>query len=446
MAQTITHEPVANHPGQWAAHLSRFGHRAIDVFLVFWLFVSTGALFPLLASGGTATFDADTAATLRLLLLPSLVMAPILLLTKQREITALFLSNPLLIALLLWVWTSLSWSIDPAISARRALALTTNSVITCYLVSSYEISAVVRRLLLVCFIALSLNAICLIFSPSFAFSSEDGRFRGIFTHKSVLGQFLIISTFVLLLSSQERLATRSIIIVGFLLVFAIGIPTKSVTALLLIPMLLTISILPDVFKIDRVRSWTLVFFVLTFTGVMILVGTLFIDDLMAFIGRDLTFTGRTGIWFYVFSYIERRPLLGYGYGAFFGDQDYILQLKQTFLFDLTGAHSGYLQTWLDLGLIGLGIAVLFLMTGFVQSIRRLSSEGDIAARFGFFWLLLYFGRNLVESDLLSQSQMSWPLALLGVLFQSAAIPSRASEMPRRSGRWSDLRLTWSRRA
>ena len=442
----MTYEPVANRPGRSAARLSRFGHRAIDVFLVFWLFVSTGALFPLLASGGTATFDPDTAATLRLLLLPSLVMAPILLLTKQQEITALFLSNPLLIALVLWVWASLSWSIDPAISARRALALTTNTVITCYLVTSYEASAIVRRLLLVCFIALSLSAICVIFSPSFAFSPEDGRFRGIFTHKSVLGQCLIISTFVLLLSYQERLAARSIIIIGFLLVFALGIPTKSVTALLLIPMLVVISILLAVFKADRMRSWTVVFFGLALSGIILLMATLFIDDIMIFIGRDLTFTGRTGIWLYVFSYIERRPLLGYGYGAFFGDRDYILQLKQTFLFDLTGAHSGYLQTWLDLGLIGLAITVVFLMTGFAQSTRRLANGGDLAARFGFFWLVLYFGRNLVELDLLSQSQMSWPLALLGVLFQNAATPSRELEMPRRSGRWSDLCLTWNRRA
>ena len=129
----MIHEPLANHPGHWTAPLSRLGRRVIDVFLLFWLFVSTGALFPLLASGGTATFDDETSATLRLLLLPSIVMAPILLLAKPREMTVLFLHNPLLIALLLWVWVSVFWSIDPTISARRALVLTINSVITCYL-------------------------------------------------------------------------------------------------------------------------------------------------------------------------------------------------------------------------------------------------------------------------------------------------------------------------
>ena len=205
------------------------------------------------------------------------------------------------------------------------------------------------------------------------------------------------------------------------------IPTSSVTAVLLILVLFVLAAALEIAKLPKLLAWIVIFAGCALSGIAILVTALRVNDLMILIDRNSTLTGRTGIWLYIGSYIERRPFIGYGYKAFFADQGYVSHIKQTFLFDLTGSHNGYLEVCLDLGAVGLIILVTFLMGGLFQSLRRLAGGGDLAARFGFFWLILYFGRNMVESDLLTQSQLTWPLALLAVLFQSPAVASRVSD-------------------
>lgn len=88
------------------------------------------------------------------------------------------------------------------------------------------------------------------------------------------------------------------------------------------------------------------------------------------LGRDPTFTSRTDIWALVQTAIADRPVLGWGYGAFWridpspGDI-----LREELGFKVMNAHNSWLDLWLESGLVGLGLAILAVVVLFVAVLR-----------------------------------------------------------------------------
>ena len=149
------------------------------------------------------------------------------------------------------------------------------------------------------------------------------------------------------------------------------------------------------------------------------------------IGRDPTLTGRTQLWDFVQAMIDQRPLHGYGYHAFFdlpGLQEHLLALVG---WPAPNAHSGYLEVWLGLGLVGLALTITLLLGAFIRALRALIDDPkSVPACFAFFCLGVYLLRNFSESDLLDQSGLSWILAVLAVLIVSARpLPARRPAAP-----------------
>jgi len=83
----------------------------------------------------------------------------------------------------------------------------------------------------------------------------------------------------------------------------------------------------------------------------------FTEDLVAVVGRDATFTGRTEIWSVVLDSIWQKPVLGFGYYA--GNADFIRPLLVGQIGPAAvDAHNGYLDVMLGTGMVGL-ISLLF---------------------------------------------------------------------------------------
>jgi exopolysaccharide production protein ExoQ len=98
--------------------------------------------------------------------------------------------------------------------------------------------------------------------------------------------------------------------------------------------------------------------------------------LVAILGRDLTFTGRTTIWQSVLNE-DINPLFGTGFYSFWmGDRAERLSAKYHYL--LNEAHNGYIETYLNSGLIGLGL--LFCL--FISAISRTQKEVATGSTFG----------------------------------------------------------------
>jgi len=105
------------------------------------------------------------------------------------------------------------------------------------------------------------------------------------------------------------------------------------------------------------------------------------------LGRDPTLTGRTGIWKLLIS-LAGNPLFGTGYEDFWSG---IRMLKILDRYHINEAHNGYLEIYLNTGLIGLSLFSIFIFSVYYRcrEIIQLNLEyGRFAVTF-FFTALLY---------------------------------------------------------
>jgi O-antigen ligase len=92
--------------------------------------------------------------------------------------------------------------------------------------------------------------------------------------------------------------------------------------------------------------------------------------LISALGRDLTLTTRVPMWFVLLSMAE-NPVIGTGFESFW------LGSRLGVLYDMFGvrtAHNGYLQLYLDLGILGVAIVVLSAFHGLVRLRTRLKDD------------------------------------------------------------------------
>jgi exopolysaccharide production protein ExoQ len=130
---------------------------------------------------------------------------------------------------------------------------------------------------------------------------------------------------------------------------------------------------------------------------------------LSVLGKDATLTGRTVLWSTVVERIEERPLLGYGYGAFWNTKGVLREQVRTAVgWDTPHSHNGLLDEWLDVGLVG----VLMLLGAYVLAVKRawveLRAEGGIDGLWAMSFLIMLFLGNTTESSI-AQSLLIWTL-------------------------------------
>jgi O-antigen ligase len=156
-------------------------------------------------------------------------------------------------------------------------------------------------------------------------------------------------------------------------------------------------------------------------------------SLLQALGRDATLSGRTDIWNAVWNSIMQRPLLGYGYAAFWrglqgASADIILELGWA----VPHAHSGILDLWLQLGLVGVIIfaASLVLAVKDMATCLRADRPGCVDWYVATVALVIMF--SMTESLLLSDQSLSWLLYVLACL----GLQKTAKQM-RSGGTWRE---------
>lgn len=127
-----------------------------------------------------------------------------------------------------------------------------------------------------------------------------------------------------------------------------------------------------------------------------------------------TLTGRTEIWNFTLRLIAERPLLGYGYEAVFATGvDGIVQKNAIgFVRAMPTAHNGYLDIWVQIGLVGLVATVLFLVAAF-DAVGRMVQVRPAVGWLGLTVVLFATLHNFLESDIMVSSN---PLSMFVLMF------------------------------
>lgn len=127
------------------------------------------------------------------------------------------------------------------------------------------------------------------------------------------------------------------------------------------------------------------------------------------VGRDPTFTDRTILWSYLLG-MKINPILGTGYESFWlGPR--LAQLWTQFAFQPNQAHNGYIELYLNLGLIGESLLIVFLIASYRTICRRMRFDSDVVSLSLAMWAItpIY---NITTASF-GRSELMWLTFLLG---------------------------------
>jgi exopolysaccharide production protein ExoQ len=378
----------------------------------------------------------ESNATLLAMELGFYSVASALIVLHWRRFTRGLLAGKWALALSVLAIASTVWSSDPSITARRSMVLMGTTLFGVYFGSNFNLGEQVRILAKTFGLIVVLSFYFGLFLPQYGINHDihGGSWTGVFTQKNLLGKAVIVAVIVFLAAKQVvPRAARWTLFAGALWLLLLS--DSRTSQIVLIAMLL----LAPVYHIVRKKGLTVVIPTsLAFGLVLIAIGVVAAantDSLLIAMGRNPTLTGRTEIWKAIWTAITKQLLFGYGFDGFWSgirgkSADVILTLGWV----AKHSHNGFLDVWLDLGIVG----VTIFLAGYLDTLRR-------ALRFlrrhrgqGAYWPIHYLAfmllYHLTEGPILRQNSIYWALYVAVVVaVHSAGSPAMelVIEQPRK---------------
>ncbi len=132
--------------------------------------------------------------------------------------------------------------------------------------------------------------------------------------------------------------------------------------------------------------------------------------LLGMLGRDPTLTGRSELWHDCLQIGMQHPILGAGYMGFWTD-DNIIQIAINNTNAPTEAHSGYLEIFLNLGIVGLVLFLPVIISALAGAWRLMRTHFEYG-RFCVTLLLVMLIHNFTESGFPRATYLTWFVFLL----------------------------------
>ena len=262
----------------------------------------------------------------------------------------------LCISLTVFLLCSASWSVNPEATQRTGLQYLFLMIGAIAVAENIEADDFMRLLAWVCFLSAIASLLLLVISPASALGGA-GDFRGVFSQKNPFGEAMAMGALASLHGLRADKRRRLLYLSTLFLAISLTVKSQSATSLLAILLFGGIGIAITLLqKGGAARA-------LAITAIIILVPVIFIasfmsDSLLEALGKDPTLTGRTEIWAYVIPDIYQRPLLGWGYYAFWStDNPAAVNIAEALRWWAPQAHNGMLEILLSVELIG---AVFFV--------------------------------------------------------------------------------------
>jgi len=229
-----------------------------------------------------------------------------------------------------------------------------------------------------------------------------GAWQGVFIDKNQLAINMALSALVFFIFTTISQKHRWVKWAGFSL--SVGLILLSTSKTGLVIFLTIMTLLP----FYRALRWNYTLAVPFFITVIIVGGgvvTLLLanaETVLGAFGRDITFTGRTGIWSAVLDKIWERPWLGYGYNVFWrGWEGESADIWRTTI-HIGHAHDGFLDLWLDLGLLGLSVFALSFITGCLRAVAWIRLTKNAEDLWPLAYLTFMILANITESSLMRE--------------------------------------------
>ena len=341
------------------------------------------------------------------------LVAGMLMLRKYRSIVAGIRGILWTVSFACFAFVSALWSQDSSVTIRKAVFLVLTTAFGIYFARRYSVE---RQLRMICVAACAVACLSIGFAlilPHYGIDHDahEGVWTGVFTQKNVCAREMLFLLICLLPYKPEGTNMQWMRRIAIIAVLVVTAGTQSKTAFLMAAMMLCFfPALRCMRRLSRglalMALSSALLSVLLFCAVALSAGPAFV----LLIGRDSTMTGRTGIWVAVLDAILKRPLLGYGFAAFWlslrGESaNIVLALRWA----VPAAHNGFLEVWLQLGAVGFVLFGLGFFKAARSAIRDHRQSSFQRAAWPLAVLLLTLVYNLDESSLMQPNDFLWVL-------------------------------------
>jgi exopolysaccharide production protein ExoQ len=304
------------------------------------------------------------------------------------------------------------WSGDPGLTLRRGMALLATTLFGLDFAVRYPI----RKQLQLVTIALSaIVALSVVVQVFFAGlvpvvdKAYPNAWVGLFDQKNVFARVIVLAAIVVLASVRRTMSGILTAIFTFVAAVGLIIATQSITAVVaLVGLILVLQFAPALRWTGRVRT------LITFSAAVMVAPAIFLlvhywALILNLLGRNGTLTGRAQLWAISLSSMELKPVLGYGYSAFWMVSQEALRINAMLRWDVPHAHNAYIDLALELGLIGLALYVAAYIVALWRAVRYMRADSEPGAKWPLVYLCFILLYSFTESSVLVPGSIFWML-------------------------------------
>jgi exopolysaccharide production protein ExoQ len=397
------------------------------VFTVLALLHLTQGFLPLLLTGGFSEGDSLTGgpsmssfdlSVVRNITYLIYLVTFILLCLRWKKVILIFQKDNYNWVFIVFIFCSFLWSELPKDSLPACITALGASMFGFYLATRYTLKEQLELISWSYVLIVVLSLLFVVALPSYGIMSgiHKGAIRGIYTHKNIFGQAMIIGTMAFLIrahAKQKLFGSNWMLWLFFGTSFTLVLLSRSSTAAG------NVLIVVFLFFVYRTFRWRYEILIPT-TLAAILVGfisfILITNNAEAFlisIGKDPTLTGRTDLWSLVWDKIQEKPWLGYGIEGFWngldGPSQYVVLGVKT---KVVYSHNGFLDMWLTIGIVGIVFfSICFILNAF-KAFRWIRQSRASEALWPLLYLTYLLLANLTESPLLLFNSIIWVMYVM----------------------------------
>ncbi len=391
----------------------------------------------------------------------------LLILPRIHMVIRALLAERYVLLLLVLAALSCLWSTDPRESLMKAIALTACSLFGVYLAIRYNTRQQLQLLAAAFSIIMIASVFVAIFVPQIGVMHgiHEGLWCGVFLHKNALGGFMLLAGTVFFLLTTQVSKIRFLYHAAFWL--ALFLLTMSCAKSSLLSWMILFTALGVYFAWHlrpKMAAIALVSIVLALSSFLVqyqykVMPPILLAQVSASAAEsigasssgaqltaafeaaqsdappgafDATGASRVQLWGHLWDKIRERPWLGYGVGGFWrGMQGPSADIWKLVQWETPGGHNGFIDLWLDLGVIGLGLLILSIAVALTAGVTPLVKGAiDLDLLFPVVTMLGLCLTKIAEGGLFGANILTWILFVTAVINVQKQCAKRISPLPR----------------
>lgn len=330
--------------------------------------------------------------------------------------------EPFLLAFIVFLMASTTWSTSPGDTFRRSTALLLTTFFGYYLVVRFPLREIIRLTSITILVGTVMNYLWILAIPKYGVTqittdvATNGDWSGIYTHKNALGRGSLLFA-VMLMFAARLFPRRRVLYYGFaVLNVVLIIGANSQTALVGFVLLLVLMAVFTGLRGNRTLYGGVAFGLFGTAILAVAFVTTNLGPISQSLGRDATLTGRTQLWTDVIHEIGNHPWFGYGWSGFWtgtmsGPSRYVLERNQ---WSPPNAHNAILELLVDVGIIGTLLFCVVFFRGLVRAVGHVRRHPNVLGLFPLVFLSFVLLQSITERGVVSRD-LSWALFVVAVV-------------------------------